>query len=395
MRRVRGARAISPRHALVESTTGRVEVDLVEVAQARPAGPDPRPQRDELLVRDLAERALDAEVGQVQVVLVDDRRDARVDLDHVLADELDVEEPLDRELLDELVGGRHQLLVLERDEVHREPGAHRLARLRVAEDDALAVRDPVDRALAAGRELHHEQVGAALGGQQLDRLLEPHRDRAGPLVQELVRAVDGRVEDAEAARAGGEDGLEADGAVRVAELVGGRRHLGGAVDAPEVGASDAEPLQQRVGLRLVVRAVDRVGRGDEHRHREAVAVRRQPLEVEGGLRQHDVDALPLDDLEHRVGEARIGAGRDEVEGVAEVAADRPLAHVGADEPHRPLAVRAQPLQQRRRARRAGGGDEDGDVLHERSIRSAASWSRRRSFSSSSIARIVSPIRVPG
>ena len=33
--------------------------------------------------------------------------------------------------------------------------------------------------------------------------------------------------------------------------------------------------------------------------------------------------------------------------------------------------------------------------HERSIRSAASCSRRRSFSSSSIARIVSPMRVPG
>ena len=121
---------------------------------------------------------------------------------------------------DELVGGRHQLLVLERDEVHREPGAHRLARLRMAEHDPLAVGDPVDRPLAAGRELHHEQVGAALVRQQLDRFLEPHRHRSRPLVQQLVRAVDGRVEDPEAARAGGEDGLEADGAVRVAELLG-------------------------------------------------------------------------------------------------------------------------------------------------------------------------------
>jgi len=42
-------------------------------------------------VRDLSECALDAEVRQVQIVLVDDRRDARVHLDHVLADELDVE----------------------------------------------------------------------------------------------------------------------------------------------------------------------------------------------------------------------------------------------------------------------------------------------------------------
>ena len=92
----------------------------------------------------------------------------------------------------------HQLRVVERDEVHREAGAHRLARLRMAEHDLAAVRDPVDRALAARRELHHEQVGAALVRQQLDRLLEPHRDRARPLVQQLVRAVDGRVEDAEA-----------------------------------------------------------------------------------------------------------------------------------------------------------------------------------------------------
>ena len=124
-------------------------------------------------------------------------------------------------------------------------------------------------------------------------------------------------------------------------------------------------------------------------------MRGEPFEVERRLRQDDVDALALDDVEHRVGEAGVGAGRDEVERVAEVAADRALAHVGADEPHRPLAVRAQALQERRRAGRARGGDEDGDVLHERSIRSAASWSRRRSFSSSSIARIVSPIRVPG
>ena len=138
------------------------------------------------------ERSLDAEVGEVQVLLVDDRRDPRVDLDHVVADELDVEEVLDLELGHDPVRDLHQRLVLERDEVHREPRAHRLARLRVPEQDALAVGDAVDRALAAGRELHHEQVRPTLGGQQLDRLLEPHRDRPGPLVEELVGAVDGR-----------------------------------------------------------------------------------------------------------------------------------------------------------------------------------------------------------
>ena len=99
---------------------------------------------------------------------------------------------------DDPVRDLHQLLVLERDEVHREAGAHRLARLRMAEHDPLAVGDAVDGALAAGRELHHEELGAALVGQQLERLLEAHRHRARPLVQQLVRAVDGRVEDAEA-----------------------------------------------------------------------------------------------------------------------------------------------------------------------------------------------------
>ena len=124
-------------------------------------------------------------------------------------------------------------------------------------------------------------------------------------------------------------------------------------------------------------------------------MRGEALEVERRLRQDDVDALALDDLEHGVREARVGAGRDAVERVAEVAPDGALAHVGADEPDRALAVRAQALQERRGAGRARGADEDGDVLHERSIRSAASWSSRRSFSSSSIARIVSPMRVPG
>ena len=91
------------------------------------------------------------------------------------------------------------------------PGSHRLARLRVPEHDALAVGDAVDRALASLRELHHEQVGAALGREELDRLFEAHRDRPRPLVQELVRPVDGRVEHAEAARARRDTGLKQTG----------------------------------------------------------------------------------------------------------------------------------------------------------------------------------------
>jgi hypothetical protein len=117
----------------------------------------------------------------------------------VLADQLDVEEVLDAELRDDQAAQPHQLRVLERDEVHREAGAHRLACLRMAQHDLGTVRDPVDRPLAARRKLHHEQIGSILGRQQLERLLEPHRDRAGALVQQLVRAVDGRIEDAETA----------------------------------------------------------------------------------------------------------------------------------------------------------------------------------------------------
>ena len=140
--------------------------------------PAPRPQ---ILGRDLAERALDAEVGEVQVLLVDDRRDPRVDLDHVLADELDVEEVLDLELGDDPFRQLHQGRVLERLEVHREAGAHRLAGLRVAEQDASPVGDAVDRPLLAGRELHHEQLGLVVrrAARRAPRAAAPPRRRAG------------------------------------------------------------------------------------------------------------------------------------------------------------------------------------------------------------------------
>ena len=231
------------------------------------------------------------------------------------------------------------------------------------EDDAAAVRDAVDRPLAARRELHHEQVGAALGGQELDGLLEAHRDGARPLVQQLVGAIDGRVEHAEPARAGREDGLEAHRPVGVAELAGGRIHLGGAVDAPELGCGDAEPVQERVRLGLVVRAVDRVGLRHEHGAGEALAVRCQPFEVVRRLREDDVDALALDDVEDRVGEGGVGAGGHQVERVAEVPSDRALGHVGADEAELALAVLTERTKKGGGARGPGRGDEDGDRSH--------------------------------
>ena len=123
----------------------------------------------------------------------------------------------------------------------------------------------------------------------------------------------------------------------------------------------------------------------------------EALEVERRLRQDDVHALALDDLEHRVREAGVRSGRDEVERVAEVTADGALGHVRADEAHVALAVLAERPEQRGGSRRAGGRDEDGDgtEAHARSILSSASWVRRRSRSASSIARMVCPIVSPG
>jgi hypothetical protein len=71
-------------------------------------------------------------------------------------------------------------------------------------------------------------------------------------------------------------------------------------DAPELDRRDADLLQQRVRLRLVVRALHRLRRRDEHRHREALACGGKPGKVERRLRQHDVDSLALDELEHCV-----------------------------------------------------------------------------------------------
>ena len=292
------------------------------------------------------------------------------------------------------VGDLHQRRVVERDEVHREPGAHRLARLRVAEDDAAAVRDPVDRALAAGGELHHEQVGAALVREQLDGLLEPHRHRAGPLVEELVRAVDGRVEDAEAARAGGEDRLEADGPVGVAELARGRLDLArrrsrGGSRAPGrrggAAARSSRPCRSSGGSSRGRRRAP--GRGKPPR---CSARPWRSNELCGSTTSTPSRSTIVPD---RVGEARVGARRDEVERVAEVAADRALGHVRADEADVALAVLAQGAEQRGRPGRARGGDEDG--RHVRSIRSLARCVSRASRSASRNASIVSRIVSPG
>ena len=100
--------------------------------------------------------------------------------------ELDIEEVLDLERARDAVGDLHQARVVERAEEHREPCPHRLARLGVAEDDAPPVGDPIDRPLAALRQLHDEELGAALVGQEVEHLLEPHGEVPGPIFEQLA-----------------------------------------------------------------------------------------------------------------------------------------------------------------------------------------------------------------
>ena len=59
----------------------------------------------------------------------------------------------------------------------------------MAEEDAAAFRDPVDRPLEPGGELHHEQRRLVVA-EQLDQLLEAQRlGDAGPVLQQLLAPV--------------------------------------------------------------------------------------------------------------------------------------------------------------------------------------------------------------
>ena len=186
---------------------------------------------------------------------------------------------------------------------------------------------------------------------------------------QLLRAVDRRIEDPEATGAGREDRLEADRPIGVAELAGRRFDLARAGNAAELDGRHTDALKQRVGLRLVVRALHGPRGRDEHRYGETLASRRERLEVERRLWQHEVDALALDEIEDRVGIVGARAGRHDVECVAEVLADCVVAHVRADDADGALAVLVERADQARAARGAGGAEQDRD--HLRSIRSPA------------------------
>ena len=80
----------------------------------------------------------------------------------MVADELDVEEVLDAELSHDALRHLHQPVVLQRLEVHREAGTHRLARLRMSEQNMAGASDSVHGSLATLCQFHHQQVGSAL-----------------------------------------------------------------------------------------------------------------------------------------------------------------------------------------------------------------------------------------
>ncbi len=293
----------------------------------------------------------------------------------------------------------HQPRVVERDEVHREPGAHRLARLRVAEHDSSPVGDAVDRPLAAGRELHHQQVGAVLAGSSSSSLLQPHRHRAR--AARTAAGARGRRVGSRMRKPREPDektGLKHTGRSGIAELARPRpRPRRAPVTRRNAGAGHAELVRGARSISALSferRIVS--GRGDEHRDvAEAVAVRGEPLEVERRLRQHGVHALALADREDRVGEAGVGAGRTRWNASQSC---RPIERSDMSVPT--SRTRRSPFSRSPRRSAAVPGAPEAETRtvrssHERSIRSSASSSRRLSRSASSIARIVSPIVSPG
>jgi len=87
------------------------------------------------------------------------------------------------------------------------------------------------------------------------------------LWDELRAAVGSRGEDPEAARSGGEDGLEGHVGVGVAERARCLGHGFAAVHAAPCRRAHAERVEQLIAVRLVVRAADPPGRGDHGRQR--------------------------------------------------------------------------------------------------------------------------------
>ncbi len=179
-------------------------------------------------------------------------------------------------------------------------------------------------------------------------------------------AVDVRVEDAKAARARCVDRLEADGPVRIAELPGGGGERLAPANAAPTGGGDADLVEERVELGLVVGAPDGLGRAHEHRQSvfgEPFTGAGQPGQIVGRLRQDRVDPFSLAESQDFVRKGLVRPWRHPRERVAEESADGPLAHVAADQPDRPLAVLTECPEECCGARCAARCDEDGQRSH--------------------------------
>ena len=180
-------------------------------------------------------------------------------------------------------------------------------------------------------------------------LLQAHRERARPLVQELVGAVDGRVEHAVASRARRVHGLEADRPLRVAEL----RRRGDERDRPPTaairelaprsrrGGGSTRPCRSRPGWSPTEDTSTGTGKSRRAPARPSRSCEdwgRTTSTPSRSTSSSTASANPGSAPPARWRTRRRGSGR------------RPLAHVAADEPNLPLAVSAQRSEQRAQSR---------------------------------------------
>ena len=237
------------------------------------------------------------------------------------------------------------------------------------EQHAAAVGDAVDRSLAALGELHDEQLLASDLGQELGDLLEPHRKAVRALVQELVkRSTSGsRTRNAPGARA--RHRLEAHRRVWVPELRRSARQLTPPAHASPERRANADLVEERIALGLVVRRPDRRRAGDEHgdarlRERRFASARPSRSCDDCGR----TASMRSRRQSCRRFSAKIGLARRHLpERVAEPSAHRPLLMSQPTSPSVALAVLAQRANERRRPGRAAGGDEDAERPHRAGI----------------------------
>ena len=298
---------------------------------------------------DLAQRQPHGQPGQVQVGLVDQGRDARVDLEQAVAEELDVHDPVQPKRLDQPARVLEQVGPVDDPELHGQPGPERLTRLGACDQRAAVPAERVHRQLLALDQLHHQHLGEPLAAvQDLDGIREGQRQQgARPSAQQLLAPVGAGRQHPEAARALRLERLHADVAARVAQL-GGRRPEAGRIggrDRARLG--DAQPFRQTHRLRLGAGALDRVRARHQHRNAEALGAGRDRAHLGRGLREHHVDALLLGHLQQCLQVARVRPGRHPPEAVAQEAPGRLVAHVHADQPHRaPVRLPQRPQQPR-------------------------------------------------